>query len=64
MMCSIDHVDKLQHTYANCIAGTIQANQQCVRGENRKKHTFVELAKKSFARSPFRISVLFYDKTT
>jgi hypothetical protein len=54
MMCSIDHIDKLQLTYANCIAGTIQANQQCVRGEKPQKRTFVELTKKSFARSPFQ----------
>jgi hypothetical protein len=53
-MCSINYVDKLQHMYANCIAGTIQANQQCVHGKKLQKRTFVEPMQKSFVRSPFQ----------
>jgi hypothetical protein len=54
MMCFIDHVDKLQHTYANCIAGTIQANQQCMRGEKPQKRTFCGAGVKEFCTITFQ----------
>jgi hypothetical protein len=47
-MCSINHIDKLQLAYANCIAGTIQANQRCVCGEKPQKTHFCGADEKEF----------------